>query len=56
MVVFADEQCLPNMKKKQFLQLIEYRTAEQYQFAFLNLDAPPAERLRKNLDKVIALA
>lgn len=53
MVVFADEQCLPNMKKRDFLKLVEHCTSEQYQFAFLNLDAPPSDRLRKNLDKVI---
>ena len=53
MMVFADEQALPGMTRKRFLHLIEYCTDEQYQFAFLNLDAPPKERLRKNFSSIV---
>lgn len=54
MLKFAEEQCLPHMTKKRFLELINHCTAEQYQFAFLNMDAPPKERLRKNFDTVVS--
>lgn len=53
MSVFSDEQALPGMSRKRFLQLINHCTNEQYQFAFLNLDAPPKEILRKNFDKIV---
>ncbi len=49
----ADEQSLPNMTKKQFKILIQHATKEPYNFAFLNLDAKPSERLRKNFDTIL---
>jgi hypothetical protein len=53
MEVFSDEQCLPNMSKKRFLELVEYCTNEPYQFAFIQADSPANERLRKNFNKII---
>jgi hypothetical protein len=53
MEVFAEEQCLPNMTKKRFLELVDYCTSQQYQFAFIQADAPPMDRLRKNFNKII---
>lgn len=53
MEVFSEEQCLPNMTKKRFMKLIDHCTSQQYQFAFINSDAPPQESLRKNFDTII---
>ena len=51
---FADENCLPNMSKKRFIQLIQHCTSEPYQFAFINHDASnPQEKLRKNFNKIV---
>jgi len=49
----ADEQSLPNMKKKDFIEMIKHATSKQYDFAFINLDAKPDERLRKNFDTIL---
>lgn len=53
MVVFSEEQCLPNMSKKRFMQLLEHATSQAYQFAFIQSDAPPMDRLRKNFNAII---
>ena len=51
---FAEENCLPNMSKKRFIQLIQYCTAEPYQFAFINHDSSNMQdKLRKNFNKII---
>ena len=53
MEVFSEEQCLPNMSKKRFLELIDHATKNQYNFAFINADASPQDRLRKNFDTIL---
>ena len=50
---FAEENCLPGMSSKQFLKLVQHCTKEQYNFAFLQQDAPPNDKLRKNFNKII---
>ena len=50
---FTDENCLPNMSKKRFLELIQHCTDKPYQFAFINHDAPNEEKLRKNFNIII---
>ena len=51
---FAEENALPSMSKKRFLQLIQHCTDKPYQFAFINHDAPdPQEKLRKNFTTII---
>ena len=53
LVKFSEENCLPNMSNKRFLQLVQHCTKEQYNFCFLNQDAPPDDKLRKNFNKII---
>lgn len=50
---FAEENALPGMSKKQFLKLVQHCTAEQYNFSFINHDAPPQDKLRKNFDMIV---
>lgn len=51
---FAEENALPNMSKKRFLQLIQHCTSKPYQFAFINHDAPdPQDKLRRNFTTII---
>ena len=51
---FSEENCLPNMSKKRFMQLIQHCTSQPYQFAFINHDAPnPQDKLRKNFTTII---
>jgi len=54
LIKFSEENSLPNMSNKRFLELIQHCTKEPYQFAFLQQDAPPQERLRKNFNKIVA--
>jgi len=50
----SDEQCLPGMSKKDFIELIDYATSEPYSFMFINNKAKKAsEKIRKGFDKVI---
>jgi hypothetical protein len=53
LVKFSEENCLPSMSNKRFLELVQYCTKEAYQFAFLQQDAPPQDRLRKNFNKIV---
>lgn len=53
LIKFAEEQCLPNMSQKQFIQYLQYITSEPYQFVFINNDAPGSEKLRKNFTTII---
>lgn len=53
LIKFAEEQCLPNMTQKRFIQLLQHITNEPYQFAFINNDAPMMDKLRKNFDTII---
>lgn len=50
---FAEEQCLPSMSQKKFIELLQYITNKPYQFAFINNDANMNEKLRKNFDTII---
>lgn len=50
---FAEENCLPNMSSKRFLELVQHCTKEPYQFAFLQQDAIQQDRLRKNFNTII---
>jgi hypothetical protein len=53
LIKFSEENCLPNMSNKKFLSLVQHCTKEQYNFAFLQQDAPPGDKLRKNFNKII---
>lgn len=53
LVKFSEENCLPNMTNKHFLKLVQHCTKDQYQFAFLQSDAPPNDKLRKNFNKIV---
>lgn len=53
LIKFSEENSLPNMSNKRFLKLVQYCTKEAYQFAFINQDAAPQDRLRKNFNKII---
>ena len=53
LVKFSEEQALPNMSNRKFLEAIQYITNEPYQFCFINNDAPMNEKLRKNFDTII---
>lgn len=53
LVKFSEENCLPNMSNKRFLELVQYCTKDAYQFAFINACAEPQDRLRKNFDKIV---
>ncbi len=50
---FAEENCLPGMSKKRFLELLQHCTDQPYQFAFINHDAPNNQKLRKNFNTII---
>ena len=49
----AEEQCPPNLSKKQFLKIIQYATKEQYNF--LSINNTSTDRLRKNFDIILSL-
>jgi ABC-type proline/glycine betaine transport system ATPase subunit len=53
LIKFSEENCLPNMSNKRFLELVQHCTKEQYQFAFMQQDAPAQDRLRKNFNKIV---
>lgn len=53
LIKFAEEQCLPNMSQRRFIQLLQHITSVPYQFAFINNDAPMNDKLRKNFDTII---
>lgn len=55
MKVLLDEFTPPGLNKKEFQQLVEYATGEQYQFLHINMKAPPKERFRKNLDTILEI-
>ena len=50
---FSEENCLPNMSTKRFLELVQYCTKDAYQFVFLQNDAIQQDRLRKNFNTII---
>ena len=49
----SEEQCPPNLSKKQFLKIIQYATKEQ--FNFLSINNTSKDRLRKNFDVILSL-
>ena len=53
LIKFSEENSLPNMSSKRFLELIQHCTNQPYQFAFLQQDAAQTDRLRKNFNKII---
>jgi hypothetical protein len=53
--VLIDEITPAGIKKRDFENVIEYATAEQYQFLYINNHAKPSERIRKNLTEIIDL-
>jgi hypothetical protein len=53
LIKFSEEQCLPNMSQKKFLEYIQYITSKPHQFAFINNHADIDEKLRKNFDTII---
>jgi hypothetical protein len=50
-VRFSEEQCLPNMTQKKFIEMIQYATKEPYNFCFINNDSN--EKIRKNFDTIL---
>jgi len=53
--LMCDEYTPPNTSKKQFKKLIEYATAEPYNFLHINLRCPVETRFRKNLDEYLTI-
>ena len=53
--VLKDEVTPAGLSKKQFEKVIDYATAEPYNFLSINNHAKPKERFRKNLDEIINL-
>jgi hypothetical protein len=52
-IKFCEENALPNMSTKKFMEMVQYATKEQYNFAFLQKDAKIQEQLRKNFDTIL---
>jgi hypothetical protein len=53
--ILIDEFTPPGLNKKEFGELVDYATHEQYNFLHINRKKPPRERFRKNLDQIIWL-
>jgi hypothetical protein len=51
----ADEQCPPNLTKKEFLKLVKYATKEKYSFLSINTRCECDKQLRKGFNDVINL-
>jgi len=49
----AEEQCLPGMSKKEFIELIDYATEEKHSFMFINNKAESGKKIRKGFDNII---
>ena len=52
----ADENCEPNMTKKQFISLVEHATKDKHSFLFINRKAEAGERIRKGFDTKLSLS
>lgn len=50
------EHCPSNHSEKEFLEIVDYATAEQYEFLFINKFMPMKERYRKNLGTILQLS
>ena len=53
--VLLDEVTPAGMHKRDFEKVVDYATAEQYNFLSINNHAPPGQRIRKNLNEVLDL-
>ena len=53
--VLIDEITPSGIKKRDFEKVIEYSTAEPYQFLYINNHAKKGEQIRKNLTEIINL-
>ena len=53
--IVSTEFCPPHTTKKQFQELVEHATGEQYQFLYISANSPPDKRFRKNLDKMLSV-
>lgn len=51
----ADEQCLPGMSKRQFIELVDYATSGKHDFMFINNKADKGMKIRKGFDKAISI-
>ncbi len=51
---FADEQCPSFMKKREFLDIIEYCTKEKYSFLALNTLAEKGQEVRKGFNNIVS--
>ena len=51
--VLIDEFSPPGLTKKEFEELVDHATSEQYQFLHVAKKQPPATRFRKNLDTIL---
>lgn len=51
----ADEQCPPNMSKKEFIKMIDHATSEKHSFMFINNRAKSLdEKIRKGFDRALS--
>ena len=53
--VLKDEICPAGIKKKEFENVIDYATRDDYSFLYINNHAKRGERIRKNLTEIINL-
>jgi GTP-binding protein EngB required for normal cell division len=53
--ILLDEVTPAGMKKRDFEKVIDYATAEPYNFLYINNKAKKGEHIRKNLDEIIDL-
>jgi hypothetical protein len=49
----SDENCEPNQSKKEFIDLVQHATSDEFSFLYLQKKAKLGERIRKNFDIVI---
>jgi len=54
--VVSEEYCPPNTTKKQFRELVQHATGEQYQFLYISCNSKPEKRFRKNLDTILSVS
>jgi hypothetical protein len=55
MQVLCEEFCPPMLGKRDFMELVDYATREQYQFLHINMREQPRTRYRKNLDTILEM-
>ncbi len=53
--ILVEEFCPPGLNKHQFTQLVEYATADRFNFLHIVMRECPKTRFRKNLDEILEL-